>query len=1152
MPRPDPSEGGGRRRYRDTPSFGGDKKPGGGFSGAGDGSPTTRGNKPASGGGPRAQSTPEGNQNQNTPGQSPTINTHSGKNGDRDNKKEQSFAKAATSKAVDKGLDAVQKKGSGTIVGEAAGLAKTLKHNHESNDSAGVKAADTAAAAVRAGAAATGVGGAVVKGWDGAKKAASLVGIKIKDRYVIYALLFQSLFLMSIIVLGFYIVIANFENAAKPLETAFNTVKNVIGVGIDLLISQGGAQKLAYEVPVNSNSAFAAPAAPPANLDVSSYAYKLSQIDWEKAKYQTQKTPDNCVVKTQEVINPTNGKKRSVIESVSLKNAPNEAISDIAKASCMDGTYPVFNTIIRSQFIREGINANIGVRLAYAKPKDSKEFDNKTSKQITEKLRNKTLSRVWKSSGSGVNGYSDEQKKPMPIKCGSPLLEFFGAGCLFNNNFYAYPVTKDQPKEVVDCANGYDFTKPSNIDSAIDKANHDLECGVKPENLEFYYNLPRESDLTSSDSGIKSRAEAFALHAICEIHTRMTDKSQAAIDKYKKTVKDRLASQANSALHTITYAHTNRDHFLDIREINTDIYKIYSMVNAREYQKDVNNQETGRALESDAISRTFGLPNRAGANLYNDKALQAGSQLLNLFDIGSGQICNTFILDDDFFRKLINNQLPPSVIADFQTLSNTYYNIYKSAVGTIDFYSKYQGGARLSPLEAGKKVKMEDLLRRAVRIESNTSTAGIETDVGQNYNRSGVGIKAYKNALSLSMGGQFLTTNQAVASENEARSIVAYQDSQRGILWRLFSSANPRSIASRMAVTLIDRPDRVGSNVASFASDLFSPAKNLVGGQASLAYSLTGKSQVAYAATSYEIENLRIDPSAVPKEFKLINAQQNAIEIENLKKQPANAARFAKWDECFSEFIPSRFHLFNPDADKKDLYDNYCRQIFDIAATKDPKNISFKYRAYHYFMLQADAMVSLSNPSKEDPSLNASFSAADNTAVDGDREDLPTGPVAQPGSDTSALSCPPGTTDAGVGDRKNESGSVLYKIRLCRVGGITVNVSIAANLRSLLNQAKIDGINFGGGGYRSYDEQQKIRVKNGCSSPSLPSSACTPPTAKPGTSNHESGEAIDFSVGGRSIRSKGSKEFLWLTANASKYGLQNFPKEAWHWSVNGR
>ncbi len=64
-----------------------------------------------------------------------------------------------------------------------------------------------------------------------------------------------------------------------------------------------------------------------------------------------------------------------------------------------------------------------------------------------------------------------------------------------------------------------------------------------------------------------------------------------------------------------------------------------------------------------------------------------------------------------------------------------------------------------------------------------------------------------------------------------------------------------------------------------------------------------------------------------------------------------------------------------------------------------------------------------------------------------------------------------------------------------------------------------------------------------------------PVVAKPGTSNHGAGIAVDIADGsGRSI-TQGSPEFLWLSANAPFYGFSwsegQAVNEPWHWDFVG-
>lgn len=125
------------------------------------------------------------------------------------------------------------------------------------------------------------------------------------------------------------------------------------------------------------------------------------------------------------------------------------------------------------------------------------------------------------------------------------------------------------------------------------------------------------------------------------------------------------------------------------------------------------------------------------------------------------------------------------------------------------------------------------------------------------------------------------------------------------------------------------------------------------------------------------------------------------------------------------------------------------------------------------------------------------------------------------------------------------------------VMGITVAASIADDVERMLRDAEEDGIYLTGSGYRSHEEQIWLRQQHcgGSDSYSVyerPPGECSPPTAIPGTSNHETGLAIDFRDGDGNTVRWGSPEFEWLADNAHKYGLYNLPSEAWHWSVDAK
>jgi peptidoglycan hydrolase CwlO-like protein len=155
-----------------------------------------------------------------------------------------------------------------------------------------------------------------------------------------------------------------------------------------------------------------------------------------------------------------------------------------------------------------------------------------------------------------------------------------------------------------------------------------------------------------------------------------------------------------------------------------------------------------------------------------------------------------------------------------------------------------------------------------------------------------------------------------------------------------------------------------------------------------------------------------------------------------------------------------------------------------------------------------------------------------------------------------ARQAPPPTTGGGGGGSA-PTAPVTDSSEIVSVGnGIWVHRSIADNIRQLLADAAADGVPLAGGGYRDPAGQIRVRKSN-CGTSNyaiyeMPASQCRPPTARPGTSMHERGLAIDFTFNGRIIGRRSGAAWDWLNANAANYGLFNLPSEPWHWSTNGR
>jgi len=153
-----------------------------------------------------------------------------------------------------------------------------------------------------------------------------------------------------------------------------------------------------------------------------------------------------------------------------------------------------------------------------------------------------------------------------------------------------------------------------------------------------------------------------------------------------------------------------------------------------------------------------------------------------------------------------------------------------------------------------------------------------------------------------------------------------------------------------------------------------------------------------------------------------------------------------------------------------------------------------------------------------------------------------------------ALAPAAATGGGGAGPSRPPPPSVA-PVPLSTVRGITVHSSLAGRLESLLAAASADGVVLSGTGYR--DPARQIALRRDHCGPSyyeiyeMPPFLCTPPTAIPGSSLHEQGRAIDFTWNGKSITTRDNAGFIWLAANAARFGFYNLPSEPWHWSVSG-
>ncbi|MCX7773219.1 MAG: M15 family metallopeptidase, partial [Clostridia bacterium] len=147
-----------------------------------------------------------------------------------------------------------------------------------------------------------------------------------------------------------------------------------------------------------------------------------------------------------------------------------------------------------------------------------------------------------------------------------------------------------------------------------------------------------------------------------------------------------------------------------------------------------------------------------------------------------------------------------------------------------------------------------------------------------------------------------------------------------------------------------------------------------------------------------------------------------------------------------------------------------------------------------------------------------------------------------------------------------------FKVELADFEGGQVDERILEVCKQMFKDAKADGISLVlVDGYRSYNRQKQIYqrkvesfVKKGYSRADAEIKAATI-TARPNTSEHQTGLALDIVTSSYKVMDKGfskTKAYQWLSENASRYGFtlrykkgkEDITKviyEPWHWRFVG-
>lgn len=406
--------------------------------------------------------------------------------------------------------------------------------------------------------------------------------------------------------------------------------------------------------------------------------------------------------------------------------------------------------------------------------------------------------------------------------------------------------------------------------------------------------------------------------------------------------------------------------------------------------------------------------------------------------------------------------------------------------------------------------------------EVNVDAVGADLGNIANY-----GARLAANEQALSMGGAQLSSEDVVILDAYRKENALQEFQQKNFLARTLDLSEPNSVAAKAlfdntTLAFIGNP---GSLLGSLFNAIPSVGKNI----SKITMPKT------YAQSSYDYGFDEFGFTLDEQESELVDdPYANAEYVESRLAELTE-----RYGDCFSTMInPATYAIEGNEVTRYDEIPDYC---------SDRGNEELvRYRFYIADMVLAKSL-SCYEGLDDAACTELGFDGSGNGSNAGNQ--IP----ANPGEDTSSQQCPndPEITDGGIAEKHSVGGVLSHRIRICLIRGnpgFDVNVSIAQNVINMVRAAETDGIQLIGGAYRSFEEQVNLRTTNGCANTYTASpSTCSPPTARPGESNHEEGLAIDF----KNCSSRSTRCFQWLSQNAANYGLINLPSEPWHWSVTG-
>lgn len=474
-------------------------------------------------------------------------------------------------------------------------------------------------------------------------------------------------------------------------------------------------------------------------------------------------------------------------------------------------------------------------------------------------------------------------------------------------------------------------------------------------------------------------------------------------------------------------------------------------------------------------------------------------------------------------RVLISTMVRELASASFNTVTGVFS---KESLAVLGGVALYQLG-----------------LEFAVRQLSATDFMGAEQGAAKVEN-TGVGASLLQSRRLRAAAGAPMKNVEAKEVDEPYMKQKRASLNGQGVFARYFSIENPYSMIGSLSANV----SLSGQSPGSLAGNLLSKAASVMtngGIFKPLLRPILGASPQAHAAVDYN------------PYFDVVQWGYTASELNLMRTDPSYSFFFNRdhiSDQRITELDKTYSDCFNPEILQVEIEDtSKYPQCTEAELRKDDE--MFRYRLTKLDG-QLEDMLS-KKPNEIRQPVDGSITSTDSGPESGDAG---TGQSAA----TDGSTCATGTRDLGTADTYI-NGS-LTPSKVCAITGFKstssesqsgnafsvpgangdtiVSASASSKFVNLFNAMKAAGQTpTANSSFRTMAHQQQL-----CNANALCRSGTYTRVAKPGTSNHQGGNAIDFG----NCSTRVTSCYAWLSANASKYGIYNYPEEAWHWSTTGK